>query len=128
MKFVAISDTHCRHRSIRLPKADVIIHAGDISYRGKKEEIVDFLDWFGRLNYKYRIFIAGNHDFFLEEAKATELKKLIPDDIIYLNDSGITIEKINVWGSPITPWYFNWAFNRHRGPEINKHWDMIPSD
>ena len=41
MRFVAISDTHCRHRSLRLPKGDVLLHAGDISYKGDKEEVKD---------------------------------------------------------------------------------------
>jgi len=29
-------------------------------------------------------------------------------------------------GSPITPWFNNWAFNRERGAEIKLHWDLIP--
>ena len=128
MKFVAISDTHCRHRSLRLPNADVLLHAGDLTYRGKKEEVVDFLDWFKGLNYQFKIFIAGNHDFYFEKEKPSEILKIIPKGIIYLNDSGTCINGVNVWGSPITPWFFNWAFNRHRGREIKKHWDLIPPD
>jgi len=127
MKFVAISDTHCRHRNIKLPKGDVLLHAGDVSYRGDKEEIVDFLKWFSKQEFEHKIFIAGNHDFYFERAKMDEVKTLIPEDVIYLNDSGTTIEGINIWGSPITPWFFNWAFNRHRGEEIQKHWKLIPA-
>jgi Icc-related predicted phosphoesterase len=44
-----------------------------------------------------------------------------------LNDSGITIEGIKFWGSPITPWFHDWAYNRF-GFEIKEHWDLIPSD
>jgi Icc-related predicted phosphoesterase len=51
----------------------------------------------------------------------------MPPGIIYLNDNGITINGINIWGSPISPWFFNWAFNRHRGEAIKKHWDLIPA-
>ena len=128
MKFVAISDTHCRHHNIRLPKADVLLHAGDISYRGKKEESIDFLEWFAKQDFQYKIFIAGNHDFYFEKEKVDVVGKLIPKEIIYLNDSGITINGINIWGSPITPWFFNWAFNRHRGGPIRKHWNLIPGN
>ena len=128
MRFVVISDTHCRHRSLRLPKGDVLLHAGDISYKGDKEEVKDFLQWFRQQDFTHKIFIAGNHDFFMENARVSELDRLIPDNIIYLNDSGVTIEGINIWGSPITPWFFNWAFNRHRGEEIQKHWNLIPAD
>lgn len=128
LKFVAISDTHGRHRSLRLPKGDVIIHAGDITYKGEEEEVVDFLKWFSKLPYKYKVFTAGNHDFFFEKAKPLHVNSLIPEGVIYLNDSGIQIEGCNVWGSAITPWFFNWAFNRRRGNDINKHWKLIPAD
>lgn len=124
---VAISDTHCRHRSLRLPKGDLLIHAGDISNKGEKQEIVDFLQWFQQQKFKYKIFIAGNHDFFFEREKKETISKIIPDDIIYLNDSGTVIEGINFWGTPVTPWFFNWAFNRRRGEQISKHWSMIPT-
>ena len=48
--------------------------------------------------------------------------------IIYLNDSGVVIDGLKIWGSPIQPDFFNWAFNRKRGEEIKKHWDLIPND
>ncbi len=126
MKFVAISDTHCRHSSLKLPKADVLIHAGDVSYRGEKSEVEDFLHWMDSLNYRYKIFIAGNHDFYLEKQPAAAITQLLPKNVFYLNDSGLVIEGLNIWGSPVTPWFFNWAFNRFRGTSINRHWKMIP--
>ncbi|HYH15327.1 MAG TPA: metallophosphatase domain-containing protein [Flavisolibacter sp.] len=128
LKFVAISDTHGRHKSLRLPKGDVIIHAGDITYKGEEVEVIDFLKWFSNLPYKYKVFTAGNHDFFFEKAKPAYVQSLIPESVIYLNDSGVQIEGCNLWGSAITPWFFNWAFNRKRGTDINKHWKLIPPD
>lgn len=127
MRFVAISDTHGKHQ-FDLPSGDVILHAGDVSSRGLKTEIERFLDWFSNLNYAYKIFIAGNHDFFFENAPQSEIQALIPDNVIYLNDSGVEIEGIKIWGSPIQPWFYDWAFNRQRGPAIQKHWDLIPED
>jgi Icc-related predicted phosphoesterase len=112
---------------LKLPKADAIIHAGDITYNGSKWEAVDFLTWFSKLNYKYKIFIPGNHDFYFEK-HPVDSKKVIPDNVIYLNDSGTAINGINIWGSPVTPWFFNWAFNRRRGKQIAKHWNTIPEN
>lgn len=109
-----------------MPAADVLIHAGDVSSMGKREEIVSFLDWFSALPFSYKIFIAGNHDFFFEKNSNAEIFRLIPDNVIYLNDSGVTIEGIEIWGSPISPWFYDWAFNRQRGVDIRSHWDMIP--
>lgn len=126
MKFVAISDSHGQHADLVLPSADCIVHAGDVSKRGTPNQIKDFLLWFGKLDYQYKIFIAGNHDFFFERSAEAEIKELIPENVIYLNDSGCQIEGINIWGSPIQPWFFDWAFNRSRGEAIRQHWDLIP--
>ncbi len=128
MKIIVISDTHGKHRNLNMPKGDMLIHAGDVSMEGKTEEVIDFLNWFGELQYKYKIMIAGNHDYFFEKIDKQELDTLIPPSVIYLNDSGVTIEGINIWGSPVTLWYENWAFNRHPGEDINKHWELIPKN
>jgi Icc-related predicted phosphoesterase len=127
VRILAISDTHGKHAALTLPEADVLIHAGDVSSMGKREEISSFLEWFSALSFSYKIFIAGNHDFFFERNSAAEIYRLIPDNVIYLNDSGITIDGIEIWGSPITPWFYDWAFNRQRGADIRTHWDMIPA-
>jgi len=126
MKIIAISDTHMRHHDLELPLADVIIHAGDVSSTGAKEEILDFLNWFSALPHTYKIFIAGNHDFAFERNNE-ELRAAVPDNIIYLENCGIEIEGIYIWGSPVQPTFYNWAFNVDRGAAIKKYWDLIPS-
>lgn len=128
LKVIAISDTHGYHHQLSLPSGDVLIHAGDVSSQGSKQEVQDFLQWFSDLNYEHKIFIAGNHDFFFERADSDMITSIIPDNVIYLNDSGISIGGLNIWGSPVTPWFFNWAFNRHRGADIKKHWKFIPQN
>ena len=125
MKVIAISDTHGYHDQLSLSSGDMLIHAGDVSSQGSEQEIKDFLRWFSDLDYKHKIFIAGNHDFLFEQAESELIESLIPDNVIYLNDSGISIGGLNIWGSPVTPWFFDWAFNRHRGVDIKKHWDLI---
>ncbi|HLP12573.1 MAG TPA: metallophosphatase domain-containing protein [Flavobacteriales bacterium] len=126
MKIVAISDTHGKHALLQLPLGDVLVHAGDVSGRGAQAEIMDFLHWFAGQPHQHKIFIAGNHDFYFEKYPETEIHKTLSAEIIYLNDSGITINGVNFWGSPVQPWFYDWAFNRRRGPEIKKHWDLIP--
>lgn len=88
--------------------------------------MIDFLSWFGALPYTHKIFIAGNHDFFFEKENAKSLSAYMPQEVSYLNDSGVVIEGISIWGSPVTPWHFDWAFNKKRGKEINRHWSHIP--
>jgi len=128
MKIVLISDTHTRHSDVILPDGDLLIHAGDVSSRGRAHEIDAFIQWFSEQSHKYKIFIAGNHDFFFERAHRAIIEAKIPKNIIYLNDSGCTIEGLNIWGSPIQPEFCDWAFNKKRGDEIKKHWDLIPTN
>ena len=127
MKIITISDTHSQHLGLKLPEGDMIIHAGDVSGSGSAVAVKSFLNWFSNLDYKYKIFIAGNHDWFFEKNKESEIEKYIPENVIYLNDSGVTIENINIWGSPVQPWFLNWAFNR-MGKEIISHWNKIPEN
>lgn len=102
MQIVAISDTHGKHLDLQpLPEGDVLIHAGDITRSGTKEQVVDFLQWFAEQKHIHKIFIAGNHDFFFEQADSDEISCIIPEGIIYLNDSSVEINGIKFWGSPL---------------------------
>jgi Icc-related predicted phosphoesterase len=125
MKIVCLSDTHAAHNRIQVPDGDILLHAGDVSRRGLEHEIIEFNEWLGTLPHKHKIMIAGNHDFMFEKYPKPA-RKLITN-AIYLEDEGIEIEGLSIWGSPITPWFYNWAFNRHRGAAIRKFWDMIPA-
>ena len=128
MRIVCISDTHGQHDRLPLPEGDMLLHAGDVSKRGKRTQVAEFLRWFARQEYTHKVFIAGNHDFFFEQEGEEEIASMIPDGVVYLNDSGVELEGLRIWGSPVQPWFFDWAFNRQRGADIKKHWDLIPPD
>lgn len=126
MKVVTISDTHGQHESLDLPDGDLLIHAGDCTGRGSRSESVAFMNWFAKQPHQHKVFIAGNHDWYFE---SKEFKNFdIPTGIHYLNDSMVLIEGFNIWGSPVQPEFFDWAFNRKRGSEIREHWDLIPQE
>ncbi len=125
MKLVCLSDTHKQHRQVQVPAGDVLIHAGDICHKGKDEQVIqDFNQWLGELPHRYKIVIAGNHDRPFERAPE-RIQKMITH-AIYLEDSGVEINGVKFWGSPVTPRFFNMAFNRARGASIRQHWNMIP--
>ncbi|MCH2046564.1 MAG: metallophosphatase domain-containing protein [Saprospiraceae bacterium] len=129
MKIVAISDTHGLHHQIKIPEGDLLIHTGDVSDRGEPAEIEDFLEWFSSQPHQYKVFIAGNHDFYFEKYSPEVITAKIPNNITYLYESGCTIEGIKIWGSPFSPIpYRRWAFNRERGADIQPHWDKIPEN
>lgn len=126
MKVIVISDTHSQHAQIQLPAGDLLIHAGDITSIGKEKEVKDFLNWFESQPHPNKIFIAGNHDFYLEQTDASVIKKIIPPGVVYLKDKGTIVEGLSIWGSPYTPWFNNWAFSKQPGRQINTHWKKIP--
>lgn len=143
MKLVVISDTHGFHRDVlNVPDGDVLIHCGDVSNVGEREQVEDFVRWFGELPHANKIFIAGNHDRCFDPKfnrnNANEkpewlqrlLKTLPAKNVHYLENSGVIIDGVKFWGSPITPDFYpeNWAFNAKRGDTIRRYWNGIPSD
>lgn len=148
MKCVLISDTHGKHDSLQIPDGDTVIHAGDCSMTGSETELKSFINWFGKLSHKNKILIMGNHDLSFDKQEVydnwaknrgrgyrdckkvkSKIFQLIQKyNIKLLNDSGIEIEGIKFWGSPIQPTFHSWAFNRERGAEIKAHWNLIPHD
>jgi Icc-related predicted phosphoesterase len=101
MRLLHLSDTHSSHHELpNLPAADILIHSGDVSMAGKPEEVMDFIEWFGGQDYKYKIFIAGNHDFCLDGKALARIQKFLPENCFYLYASGVEIEGIRFWGIP----------------------------
>ncbi len=125
MKIICIADTHNRHSQIEIPKGDIIIHAGDYTEAGTRVETLNFLNWYSNLPHPHKILVSGNHDFYLEK-HIDQKEEIIPDNIHYLHDSGVTIKNLHFWGAPYTPGNGNWAFNLSSGKELAKRWDKIP--
>ena len=126
MRLVCISDTHGDHEQIKLPAGDVLIHAGDVTAHGKQEETLSFMRWLGSQDFQYKLCVAGNHDTFMEDDAETTTQLAIDAQVVLLNDSGITIEGVSFWGSPITPRFLDWSFMRDPGAQIESHWNLIP--
>jgi hypothetical protein len=130
MKICSISDTHSKHKKVSIPECDMLICAGDYTFRGELSILQDFSNWIKELPIKYKIVIFGNHEvgyqFGPKRIKALEMIK--ESGAIYLEDSGVTIEGLNIWGSPASPFFHAWEFNYQRGPEIARIWNKIPDN
>lgn len=106
----AISDTHTLHDQITVPECDILIHAGDYSGKGSVADTVEFGRWFGRQPARYKILVPGNHDIIFQRS-FYEAKAYLPADVIVLVDNLVTIEGLNIYGTPWTPFFYDWAFN-----------------
>jgi hypothetical protein len=157
MRITHISDTHNKHKQLdgKLPGGQLLIHSGDISSLGRKQEIESFIKWFDKQDYMHKVFIAGNHDMTFDreillrdklahfegrtdydtecaEGKPNWLVEMLnnlPDNVYYLENSSIKLEGINIWGSPYSPSFgYGWGFNKDRGHDIAQCWNEIPMD
>ena len=123
MRIVCISDTH--GSTPALPAGDLLLHAGDLTMSGSLKELRAATDWLRAQTHRYKCVVAGNHDFCLQNDR--DAAEALLGGLTYLRDSSVTINGFRVYGSPWQPWFFDWAFNLQRGPEIAAKWKLIPS-
>lgn len=127
MKFCCLSDLHGVLPHI--PACDAVLIAGDICpcIKGKQQ-----LAWLDRVLKKWLesldrpVFCcAGNHDWpmycFPEEVKSLNLPWT------YLQDSSATFNGLNIYGTPHSLIFYNWAFNLTEHELMGK-WNLIPDD
>ncbi|OJD36326.1 ser thr protein phosphatase family protein [Diplodia corticola] len=150
-RFVCISDTH--NQTPKLPKGDVLIHAGDLTNQGSISELRKTVTWLEKADFEAKIVVAGNHDVTLDEPfyhqHGASFHNQLPQDsgaciqllkssatITYLQHEARTIQltdpagpctRFNVFGSPYSPECGLWGFqyNRRDGHRV---WDAIPLD
>lgn len=156
LRLTAISDTHNKHKQLngKLPGGDLLIHSGDFTSIGRKHEVEDFIKWFSKQPYKFKVFIAGNHDLTFDSETLFRDKSVhfdkkqyfeppvdgkpdwlidmlskLDNDTFYLENSFVEFDNIKIWGSPISPSFgHGWAFNKDRGHDIMQVWNNIPDD
>lgn len=135
-RVVFISDTHdLQDRMAPLPEGDLLVHAGDLTSLGRMSEIAAAGAWLRHAGEKFPlgvVVVAGNHDWMFQRNRTMALQLLnngILGDgagkIVYLEDSGVEVGGLKIYGSPHQPTFFDWAFNLDP-EEIKRRWDMIP--
>jgi Icc-related predicted phosphoesterase len=131
LRIICLSDTHGLHREVQVPDGDVLIHAGDVTnffqpLEKSMEMLKGFNDWLGELPHRHKIVIAGNHDLvFQEEPKKA---RTLLTNAHYLENSGIELESIRFWGSPITPVMETMAFATTNSAKTRAVWDKVPGN
>lgn len=148
MKITCLSDTHNLHNDIILEGGDILIHAGDATIVGNEKELRRFVKWLAVQPYKHKVWIAGNHDWGMEFDQAayeawcarrmrnarrlSQIRNTILSlcqelGVIYLNNSGVELEGLKIWGSPDQPAFCGLAFNRNH-KFLEEHWKFVPED
>jgi len=126
-----ISDTHSFHELLSVPEVDLVIHSGDFtnyhSVIKNEQEALNFLHWYGSLNIKYKLLIAGNHDSYAFSLSRIFKEQCNKYNIIYLENESVEIEGVKIFGSPITPTFGDWYFQKNRN-KLERFWNIIPKD
>jgi predicted phosphodiesterase len=157
-RFVCWSDTHGRHDAIpahSYPEADVLLHGGDFTNAGEKEQIESFSKWLEAYPAKHKVIVAGNHDitfheeYYLDRGAARFHRQAVPDPSsarlnfevkpydcfecrrfldshIYLEDTAVEVCGYTIYGSPWQPEFCDWAFMRPRGEPMREVWSKMP--
>ncbi|XP_045173231.2 metallophosphoesterase domain-containing protein 1-like [Mercenaria mercenaria] len=141
VRIVHISDTHMRHDQYQesIPDGDILIHSGDFSafsvgrYFGNKERdresvIREINSFFQKLQFKHKVLVAGNHELSFSDKNKDFVEEQLTE-VIYLQDKSITLEGLNIYG---TPWSAKRAVSYARGfakprQHLHRYWDKIPS-
>jgi Icc-related predicted phosphoesterase len=130
MNIVAVSDLHGQLPAT-LPECDLLAVAGDICPTSNHDPRYQvewlrgiFTPWIKEQPAKHKVLIAGNHDFIFAGNR-----RLVPGDLgcIYLEDSGVELDGLKVWGSPWQPVFHDWAFNACE-ETLKAKWALIPDD
>ncbi|KAI4933431.1 uncharacterized protein J4E92_003097 [Alternaria infectoria] len=156
-RFLIISDTHSKSPSDNiaddeaafrppLPKADVLLHCGDLTMIGHLEEYEKTLDMLESIDAGLKLVIAGNHDITLDEeyyarkgeymhrgdrydkdlpAKAREMwkgERARRAGVTYLEEGTHTFQlqngaNLRVYASPYQPEFCDYAFPYFRNED-----------
>lgn len=146
LRLLCISDTHDQHMFMprSLPRADILVHAGDFTCRGSRDELESFTAWTEMLltsgTVQDVVFVAGNHELSLELAAKRpavlrcqeEMKRRLVEreHHHYLQDSGCEVRGVRFYGVPwCTRFGRDWAFQLADVPcELGERYALIPED
>jgi Icc-related predicted phosphoesterase len=126
-----ISDLH--EHLVDVPACDLLLIAGDVSFAFKGDLASkhaylagDFNRWLDRVPAAEIVLVAGNHDQSIEAWGVPEGLRCHS-----LQDAGLELFGLRIWGTPWQPWFYDWAFNapRRNGEEfLADKFAEIPAD
>lgn len=116
---------------------DLLIVAGDLTARDTEYQHDNFFVWLNNQSYTKKIFIAGNHDNYIQNNNEKFIKTLEKSDLEYLCDSGTEFRGFKIWGSPWSAAFegmnphcmaYTMAVGCDTDQWLEEKWQLIPRD
>jgi Icc-related predicted phosphoesterase len=127
MRIVAMSDTHGYHEKVEVTECDLLLHAGDFSWKGQWSEVEPFLEWFAKQPAKHKVLIPGNHEVMMSKAPGLLRMKCKELGIHFLINEHVVIDGKKIFGSPYSVRFGNWAYGLEDN-KLQEIWNMIEPD
>jgi Icc-related predicted phosphoesterase len=131
VRIACAADLH--EHLVEVPACDLLVIAGDLSYAfkgdlpSKRRFLVnEFKAWLDEIPAAEVVLVAGNHDQSIERWGFPEGLRCH-----YLQDEGVELLGLKLWGTPWQPWFHDWAFNaprRHGEDFLAGKFVAIPGD
>lgn len=98
----AVSDTHGQNLRTKWSwgYGEILIHAGDITSQGTREQTLEAARQLADLDFRYKIFVPGNHDRFFSQSRYEAVKMFAKHGVITLIDETIEILGLRIHGIP----------------------------
>lgn len=129
MRVVATSDFHGTLPEI--PNCDLLLIGGDVCpvWNHELKFQADWLrttfaEWIAAQPATDVVWIAGNHDFVLEEMRREKIDAI---GGIYLDNEMTEVQGLKIYGSPYSNRFGGWAFMKGE-TELGIMWRDIPRD
>jgi Icc-related predicted phosphoesterase len=143
VRLVCVSDTHTMHGVVDpLPAGDILVHAGDFTDTGSADDVRAFCAWLRQQQqFRHKVVIAGNHDLSLDPewysrnyrrfghrtpADPAELTDELRGCCTFLDhEAADDVCGLRFFGSPFSPFFYDWAFNLDRVAECRAACEVI---
>lgn len=141
LRFLILSDTHGQDffdnledephwMKGNMPKADVVLHCGDLTNRGSIPDDAAAISMLSAFNAELKLVIAGNHDISLDKDASTRPEMLQTHRKVINMWTGHVAKAANI--HYLTEGFRKWALRYHRFLKhadclkIPSLWKMIP--
>lgn len=129
LRIAAIADTH--GLGFSFPRAEIFIHAGDMTAWGEWAETAAVGKTLGEEHYQAVILVPGNHDQALEQYPKVELFPF-SEHTHLLIDEAWEYRGVLFYGSPWTPYFDGvnprWMAFVRGEEELRQHFQKMPGE